>query len=109
MESTSQTACHRSRDECPRPLTTVRGSHNEDSHIEDRLLPCAGETAKTAYYRARLALVALFLVVLSLPGCQKRPAGDVHVIAVIGNNTGGRGPGEFIYPRAIDLTADGKI
>jgi DNA-binding beta-propeller fold protein YncE/ABC-type spermidine/putrescine transport system permease subunit II len=44
-----------------------------------------------------------------LPGCQKRPTGEVNVVAVIGNNTGGRGPGEFIYPRAIDLTADGRI
>ena len=85
------------------------------ANIEDRLLPCAARTAKTAYCRARLAWIvriawiALFVLALPLSGCQKKTAGPPSVIAVIGNSTGGRGPGEFIYPRAIDLTADGKI
>jgi sugar lactone lactonase YvrE len=54
-----------------------------------------------------LLLLAILLALPAMEGCSKRSGSGPDVQAVIGKT--GRGEGEFIYPRAIDLTADGKI
>ena len=59
---------------------------------------------------ARVLLVAAAsLGALGLGGCESgaSDAGEPDVLAIIGR-TGG-GPGEFLYPRAIDLAADGTL
>ncbi|KPK80754.1 MAG: hypothetical protein AMJ81_11420 [Phycisphaerae bacterium SM23_33] len=55
---------------------------------------------------ASIVVLALGLS-LHLAGCDSTPAGQVEVLASIGKT--GRGPCEFIYPRAIDLAADGTL
>jgi len=62
---------------------------------------------------AKFAILFVLVVacVLTLAGCDDRHAkngSDVpEVLAVIGAT--GSGPGEFIYPRAIDIETDGSI
>ena len=60
--------------------------------------------------RARsVAVVLLCVAVMFLSGCESSSdaPGDVDVVNVLGRT--GRGPGEFIYPRAIDMAADGSL
>jgi ABC-type Fe3+ transport system permease subunit/DNA-binding beta-propeller fold protein YncE len=65
-----------------------------------------GGAAATLVAPAALALAAA----LGAAGCAGTGGdggGEVRVLGVIG--TTGRGPGEFLYPRAIDIDADGNI
>ncbi len=61
--------------------------------------------------RARwLTLSVLFAVcAVSLAGCDGRSsnADEATVLSAFGEH--GRGQGQFVYPRAIDITADGKL
>ena len=57
---------------------------------------------------AKLAAVTLAILAIAMTGCDSRPAaGEARVIAVIGR--GGRGPGEFLYPRGVDVGPDGSF
>jgi DNA-binding beta-propeller fold protein YncE len=51
--------------------------------------------------------ILLFVMVLVLAGCGDGRNGEPRVVGVFGK-TGG-GPGEFLYPRAIDLDSDGSV
>jgi DNA-binding beta-propeller fold protein YncE len=55
------------------------------------------------------AAVMLFAAMLTLTGCDGRAgaATEAKVIDVFGQT--GRGQGEFIYPRAIDIASDGSL
>ncbi|MDY7011551.1 MAG: 6-bladed beta-propeller [Planctomycetota bacterium] len=57
----------------------------------------------------RGAAVVLLCAALFLTGCDSASdtPGKVDVVDAIGRT--GRGPGEFIYPRAIDLAGDGSL
>lgn len=58
----------------------------------------------------RLMMLILFaFCVPALMGCNDKsgPAGEPKVIDAFGRT--GRGPGEFIYPRAIDIASDGSL
>jgi len=58
--------------------------------------------------RHRRLPAALFLACfLVLSGCHSRPTGVAKVVGAFG--TTGWGPGEFVYPRAIDIAADGTL
>ena len=54
-------------------------------------------------------LVMLFVAMLVLTGCDRKSSSDREpkVIDVYGQT--GRGQGEFIYPRAIDIASDGSL
>ncbi len=54
-------------------------------------------------------LVMLFVAMLVLTGCDRKSSSDREpkVIAAYGQT--GRGQGEFIYPRAIDIASDGSL
>jgi DNA-binding beta-propeller fold protein YncE len=59
--------------------------------------------------RSRSVAVVLLCAAMFLSGCESSSdvPGEVDVVNVLGRT--GRGPGEFIYPRAIDLAADGSL
>ncbi len=59
--------------------------------------------------RARTGAVGLLCAAMFLAGCDSSSdsPGEVDVVDAIGRT--GRGPGEFIYPRAIDLADDGSL
>jgi len=52
-------------------------------------------------------LCALAAGPLGLAGCDSTPGGQPEVERVIGRT--GKGPGEFLYPRAIDRAGDGTL
>jgi ABC-type Fe3+ transport system permease subunit/streptogramin lyase len=57
---------------------------------------------------ARPAAATLLVgLVLAAAGCESGPAGEPEVLAAFGKT--GRGPGEFVYPRAIDRGRDGTL
>ncbi|UCF14311.1 MAG: 6-bladed beta-propeller, partial [Phycisphaerales bacterium] len=53
--------------------------------------------------------VAFAVCAISLAGCdgKSRPPEETKILSTFGET--GRGQGQFIYPRAIDITADGKL
>ena len=58
--------------------------------------------------RSRIVPACLVcLLAAGLAGCDSTPAGKPEVDNVIGKT--GRGPGEFMYPRAIDRAGDGTL
>jgi DNA-binding beta-propeller fold protein YncE len=59
--------------------------------------------------RARRALSLLLAAALAagLFGCERKASNEPKVLAVFGRT--GDGPGEFIYPRPIDVDADGAL
>ncbi len=56
--------------------------------------------------RPRVGGLDVALACLAALGCQHRPAGQPKVVSSFG--TTGWGAGEFVYPRGIDLAADGS-
>ncbi len=59
--------------------------------------------------RLYMTLVMFCIITLALTGCSRKPnyAEEPKVIDAFGQT--GRGPGEFIYPRAIDIASDGSL
>ncbi len=59
--------------------------------------------------RGRTVAVMLLCAAMVFAGCDSASDSpdDVDVVNAIGRT--GRGPGEFIYPRAIDIAADGSL
>jgi len=49
----------------------------------------------------------LALALAAVAGCRGRAPGEPEVVAAFGKT--GRGPGEFVYPRAIDVAPDGTV
>ncbi|MHC4716425.1 MAG: 6-bladed beta-propeller [Planctomycetota bacterium] len=72
---------------------------------------CVGAAAAAllwVFRKPRTAAGALACILaVGLAGCESTPAGCGRVEAVIGET--GRGAGQFMYPRAIDLAADGTL
>ena len=64
---------------------------------------------RTIRTRLYMALVMFCIMTLALIGCSRKPnyAEDPKVIDAFGRT--GRGAGEFIYPRAIDIDFDGSL
>jgi len=62
--------------------------------------------ARVKTWGSRAATLGILAACIACAGCEGGPedAGQGHVLSIIG--TSGRGPGEFLYPRAIDF--DGK-
>ena len=71
----------------------------------------AGALALRAIWRVagRTPVAGLLLAcaAVALAGCGRQPAGRPEVVRHFGKT--GRGPGEFLYPRAIDIAADGTL
>ncbi|MCX5671987.1 MAG: 6-bladed beta-propeller [Planctomycetota bacterium] len=65
--------------------------------------------ARVKTWRAGAAPLLLLAACLVCPGCEAGPQGEAtpHVLCLIGSS--GRGPGEFLYPRAIALDAGGAL
>jgi ABC-type Fe3+ transport system permease subunit/DNA-binding beta-propeller fold protein YncE len=65
--------------------------------------------AKVKTWRSGAAPLLLFAAALVCAGCEAGPQGEAvpHVIRLIGSS--GRGPGEFLYPRAIGFDGDGNF
>jgi ABC-type Fe3+ transport system permease subunit/DNA-binding beta-propeller fold protein YncE len=59
--------------------------------------------------RLYMPLVMFCIMTLALTGCSRKPdyAEEPKVIDAFGQT--GKGPGEFIYPRAIDIASDGSL
>jgi DNA-binding beta-propeller fold protein YncE len=59
--------------------------------------------------RLYMTLVMLCITTLALTGCSRKPnyTEEPKVIDAFGQT--GKGSGEFIYPRAIDITSDGSL
>ncbi|MHC4692493.1 MAG: 6-bladed beta-propeller, partial [Planctomycetota bacterium] len=64
---------------------------------------------RTIRTRLYMTLVMFCIMTLALTGCGRKPnyADEPKVIDVFGRT--GRGSGEFIYPRAIDIASDGSL
>jgi len=61
-----------------------------------------------AIWQAAAGSLLAVCALLALAGCESSSAeGHPDVVAVIGRT--GRGPGEFLYPRAIDIADDGTL
>jgi len=52
-------------------------------------------------------VLVLFALAAGLGGCNDKGGGEAKVIDVFGQS--GRGAGEFVYPRAIDIAADRSL
>jgi ABC-type Fe3+ transport system permease subunit/sugar lactone lactonase YvrE len=65
--------------------------------------------ARREWGRPAILLLAMGAVAAAVAGCDDGTAagGPVKVLAVIGST--GRGPGEMVYPRPIDLDARGNV
>jgi ABC-type Fe3+ transport system permease subunit/DNA-binding beta-propeller fold protein YncE len=59
--------------------------------------------------RLYMPLVMFCIMTLALTGCSSKPnyTKEAKVIGAFGQT--GKGPGEFIYPRAIDIASDGSL
>ena len=61
--------------------------------------------------RTRWLVMSLLLATCTaaLTGCdgESKPAGEAEILAAFGQS--GRGQGQFVYPRAIDITEDGSL
>ena len=55
----------------------------------------------------RASAVLLLAMAVALGGCRQRRSGPGDVVRSFGRT--GPGPGEFVYPRAIDVAPDGTI
>lgn len=55
----------------------------------------------------RAVLLILCATVIGLGGCNDKRGGEAKVIDAFGQS--GRGAGEFVYPRAIDIAADHSL
>jgi DNA-binding beta-propeller fold protein YncE/ABC-type spermidine/putrescine transport system permease subunit II len=64
---------------------------------------------RTIRTRLYMTLVIFCIMTLALTGCSRKPnyAEQPKVIDAFGQT--GRGVGEFIYPRAIDIASDGSL
>ena len=64
---------------------------------------------RTIRTRLYMTLVMFCIITLALTGCSRKPnyAEEPKVIDAFGRT--GRGSGEFIYPRAIDIASDGSL
>lgn len=64
---------------------------------------------RLARVRASAAVALCLLLAVSLTGCSSSPGSDgrPEVLSAFGKT--GKGPGEFIYPRGIDLARDGTL
>jgi ABC-type Fe3+ transport system permease subunit/DNA-binding beta-propeller fold protein YncE len=64
---------------------------------------------RTIRTRLYITLVMFCIMTLALTGCSRKPdyAEEPKVIDAFGQT--GRGSGEFIYPRAIDIASDGSL
>jgi ABC-type Fe3+ transport system permease subunit/DNA-binding beta-propeller fold protein YncE len=65
--------------------------------------------AKVKTWRSGAAPLLVLAAALLCAGCDAGPQGEAvpHVIRLIGSS--GRGPGEFLYPRAIGFDGDGNL
>jgi len=54
-----------------------------------------------------LTILLAVLAATTAVGCTGRKPGEPKVVAAFGKT--GRGPGEFVYPRAIDIARDGTL
>lgn len=65
--------------------------------------------AKIKTWRSGAAPLLLFAAALVCAGCDAGPQGEAvpQVVRLIGSS--GRGPGEFLYPRAIGFDGDGNL
>ncbi len=55
----------------------------------------------------RAVILILFATAIGLGGCNDKGGGEARVIDAFGRS--GRGAGEFVYPRAIDIAADRSL
>lgn len=55
------------------------------------------------------ALVMLCAAMLVLSGCDRKSGSVTNAKVINAFGRTGRGPGEFIYPRAIDIASDGSL
>jgi ABC-type Fe3+ transport system permease subunit/DNA-binding beta-propeller fold protein YncE len=55
------------------------------------------------------ALVMLCAAMLVLSGCDRKSSSVTNAKVINAFGRTGRGPGEFIYPRAIDIASDGSL